>query len=811
MGMHERLLGERQGRGFPLGGSLVGWLLLGLLGFLSACGPAAPDVPELGAWRHEYPTLKSLRDDPQPGPETRTVLHLPARKPTEAQSAGGLGAEYAGGGPAQLRQRPGTDEPYLMLIGAGESTLSFGSEQAPLPAFDLVLVRLRCLAPTQLSLEAYDSTGPVLIPPPLALPRDEAVQLVSFDVPSLRETTQPVKKLILGFSRGGQGVEVLSVDLLTTPLSKRLPGPGAEPASVDLDTDTRLATGLVSGAPMICELDVKDAHEELLFAVAQLPNVRALGRNPVLRVVLLDGAEVLAEEQVKLENRAGQGAVWHEFKLPLGNYVGRRVRARFDLQVEGEQEALCALTPPRLSRRGNGAPCVLLITSDTHRSDHVAAAPGSVEVQTPNLDALAARGVLFSDAWSTTNVTSPSHVALMTGLHPRDTRVLHNTSRMATRAETLAEAYHAAGYMTLAVVSVRHLGPHGTGLAQGFERMIAPRGTPWDAAAASAALRDLLCAADGQPVFAWLHVFDAHVPYEPPAEYAEQYWSKGKQAAFDTNLPDPGITPGTIPRPLQLVRDLEYPKALYRGEVSYVDAALGLLLDLPRIQSGLVAFTSDHGEILEKAGTYFNHGEVFPDTLHVPLILAGPKIPEGVLCTEPVRTQDLARSLLDLSGVKNAGLPGRNLLYALEGKSRAQVRYSLSAHARSASITAIEDGQRRHLILHLADHGLPLARQRLRHTWELYNLGDDPECLLDLAGSQTQVAQDLRRRLIQWLLEASESSLSESRTATSDTVQQLKELGYAAGDDAPEDSASRGAQYIDPDCDCDACASSSDG
>lgn len=808
MGMHEQLLGERQDRGFPLGRAPV---YLMLLGFLWACGPSAPEVPESGNWRHEYPTLKSLRDDTQPAAEARTVQHLAARKPTDPQSAGGLGPEYAGGGPAQLRQSPNTDESSLVLIGGGKSTLSFGSEEAPLPAFDLVLVRLRCLTPTELSLEAYDSDKPVLIPPPLALSRDEAVQVVSFDVPSLRESKRPVKKLILGFSRAAQGVEVLSVDLLITSPSKRLPGPGAEPAPVDLDTDTRLATGLVSGAPLFCDMDVKDAHEELLFAVAQLPNVRALDRNPVVRVVLLDGAQVLAEEKLKLENRAGQGAVWHEFNLPLGSYVGRRLRARFDLQVEGEEEALCALTPPRLSRRGTGAPCVLLITSDTHRSDHVAAAPGSVAVQTPNLDKLAARGVLFSDAWSTTNVTSPSHVALMTGLHPRDTRVLHNTSRMATRAETLAEAYHDAGYLTLAVVSVRHLGPHGTGLAQGFERMIAPRGAPWDAAAASAALHSLVRSADGQPVFAWLHVFDAHVPYEPPAKYAEQYWTKGSKAAFDTDLPDPGITPGTIPQPLQLIRDLEYPKALYRGEVSYVDAALGTLLELPRIKSGLIAFTSDHGEILEKAGTYFNHGEVFPDTLHVPLILAGPDIPKGVLCSEPVRTQDLARSLLDLSGVKNAKLPGRNLLYALEGKSDAQVRFSLSAHARSASITAIEDGQRRHLILHLADHGLPLAKQRLRHTWELYNLSDDPECLLDLTSSQTQVAQDLRQRLVQWLLEASPEPLSESRTATADTVQQLKTLGYAAGDDAPEDSASKGAQYIDPDCDCDACASSSDG
>ncbi|MFT7678359.1 MAG: arylsulfatase A-like enzyme [Planctomycetota bacterium] len=781
--------------------------LLALVG----CGGNAPDVPDSGQWRHAYPVLKGMPGkDFQPG-ETLTALQLVARKPDAPETPGTLGTEHVSGGPARLVLDRETGEASLMLVGGGDSGLTIGTPGAPLPAFDLVLVRLRCLAPTKVSMVAHKGGKAVLRPAPLALNRSKDVQLVTFDVPRLREQSLPVEKLELGFSRPAHGVEVLSVDLLTTPPSRRLPRPGQEPAPLEVAMDTRMATGLVTGAGLICDFDVQDAHDELLFAVSQMPQVRAVGREPVVRVVLLQGDKVVHEEQIQLESKPSEAAAWHEMALPLGEYVGSRLRARFDLRVKDSDEAICGLTPPRLSRRGKDAPFVLLITSDTHRYDHVGSAPGAVDVQTPNLDKLAARGVLFADAWSTTNVTSPSHVALMTGLHPRDTRVLHNTSRMASRAETLAEAYHAAGYLTLGVVSVRHLGPNGTGLAQGFERMIAPPGEPWSAEAAADGLRDLIREADGQPVFAWLHVFDAHVPYEPPAEYADQYWSKSVGAAFDTSLPDPGILPGTIPRPLQTIRDLEYPKALYRGEVSYVDASLAVLLELPRAQSGLVAFTSDHGEILEKAGTYFNHGEVFPDTLHVPLILAGPDIPSGQVCEQPVRTQDLARSLLDLSGVAGSELPGRNLLYALEGQSKAQVRYSLSAHARSASITAIENGQRWHLILHLTEHGLPLAQKRLRHSWELYNLLEDPECLLDLSSSHAKVASDLRRRVIDWLMQASADPVSESRNATAESVAQLSKLGYAAGAEAPDDSASKGALYIDPDCICEACARASDG
>ncbi len=816
------------------------WSAWSLIACLAACGGDVepPFVPAEGQANLERLELRLLRPPADPAPGMQVALHLDANQPEDSAQHLGPGL-LAKGDLARLETMAGTGERVLALFEGGTPTIALtprgiakaGEPTASnhFPSYDTVLVRAVFRTPTDMQAVAKRDGDEVLRTIPIALARRPGVQLVRIDMARLTEGLAPTDELRIEFAGTAPGVQVLSIDLLRTPLSKRLPALDEEPVAlelyaepdvsgdgrkVDLCCDARPVRQLLSGAPQGCVIDVTDPFQELRFSVAQLPEVRSLGQKPILRVVIFEDKEIVIEESVHLENSAGDLACWHDLTLPLGEHVGKQLRLRLDLLAGkgetggrngGPGSAICGVTPPLLVRRGTGAPLVLLITSDTHRADHVAASPGAVKLDTPNLDALAARGVLFSDTWATTNVTSPSHVALMTGLHPRDSGVLHNTSRLAGRAATVAEAFRDAGWMTLSVVSVRHLGPTGTDLAQGFERMIAPPGPPWDAQYATAQLEHMLAQADGQPVFAWLHVFDAHVPYEPPARFAEAYWDKGRDAAFDTALPDLNIKRGSIPAPLQNLRDIDYPKALYKAEVSYLDDALATLLNSDRVRAGLVAFTSDHGEILAKDGTYFNHGEIFPDTLHVPLILAGDQVPAGVVCETAVSQQDLGRSLLDLAGLAQAEMPGRNLLYALEGEGAGDERFGLSAHARSASITLDREGRRLHLILHLRDHGTPLARERKRHTFELYDLVTDPDCLQNLAPAENELSFELRGRVVEWLGKASKDKVAESQTTSAEALEELRNLGYAAGDDAPDAPESGNHAYIDPNCSCAIC------
>lgn len=115
-----------------------------------------------------------------------------------------------------------------------------------------------------------------------------------------------------------------------------------------------------------------------------------------------------------------------------------------------------------------GGPNVLLVTIDTLRADHVGAY-GAQGVETPTLDALAARGVLFEQAMAAVPLTLPSHASLLTGQYPPTHGVRHNAIFvLADTAETVGERFQAAGYATGAVVGAAVLSPE-FGLAQGFD------------------------------------------------------------------------------------------------------------------------------------------------------------------------------------------------------------------------------------------------------------------------------------------------------------------------------------------------------
>ena len=445
--------------------------------------------------------------------------------------------------------------------------------------------------------------------------------------------------------------------------------------------------------------------------------------------------------------------------------------------ASSERCTLSLSTTSRLWRRGSVAPTTVLVSSDTHRADHVAAMGLGVELDTPSLDALAASGLLFERAWATTNVTSPSHVAMLTAIHPRDTRLVSNQDRLAEEAETIAEAYQAAGWRTLLVVSVRHLGPRGTNLGQGFDQVLAPTSSPWSAEVALETLERWIEEADGLPVFAFLHLFDAHHPYEPPPSHDRRYYPADRDP-FDASQPAIEARRGSMPMDYWgRLRDVEFPKAQYRAEVTYLDGVLGRLFARPRVAEGLIAFTSDHGEILEKAGSYFNHGELYPDTLHVPLVLGGAALPpefRGTRAELLVSQLDLGRTLLDLSGLGGADLPGRNLLQQVTEGSTGPL-FALSAHGLSASIT---DGDW-FLLLHLKDHQGTHAVPRKRHQVELFDLAADPDCLHDLAAEQPAQTAELREALIAWLDAASPAGLSKRRTSSAEELASLKAMGYA--------------------------------
>ena len=263
----------------------------------------------------------------------------------------------------------------------------------------------------------------------------------------------------------------------------------------------------------------------------------------------------------------------------------------------GRTESAAAPAPGSASS-ASSRPDVLLITIDTLRADSLGFA-GNRKVETPVLDRLAAQGRVFRNAHAHNVVTLPSHANVLTGLLPYQHGIRDNTGfRLDPSSPTLATLLKAGGYETAAFVGAFPVDSR-FGLSRGFDVYDDryPRGlSRLDFEMPERPASEVVPAAlawwnekRSAPRFLWVHLYDPHAPYRPPAPFADRYRSNE-----------------------------------YLGEVAATDAALAPLLD--PLTSGaatpaLVIVTSDHGEALGDHGEETHGLFAYEATLHVPLVV----------------------------------------------------------------------------------------------------------------------------------------------------------------------------------------------
>jgi arylsulfatase len=328
---------------------------------------------------------------------------------------------------------------------------------------------------------------------------------------------------------------------------------------------------------------------------------------------------------------------------------------------------------------GAGAPDsprhLILISADTLRADHLGSYGHTLGL-TPVLDALADESTRFERAYATAPFTLPSVASLHTGRHPEELGIRGNIGRLPGDVTTLAEAFRARGFGTAAAVGNFVLRPV-TGLDRGFDLYDASfpqreggRGVPERVAgsttdAALAAL-DTLLERGAERTFLWVHYQDPHGPYTPPPGLRERYLQAEREApGGTTRLQSEGG--GGIP-PYQRIgeeREVAFYRAGYDGEIAYMDAEIGRLLEevgrRGLLETSAVVFTADHGEALGERGYWFAHGERLDEAaLRVPLLLRIPGAPVRARF-EIASLVDLAPTLAELFGLELAGLSGRDL------------------------------------------------------------------------------------------------------------------------------------------------------
>ena len=451
----------------------------------------------------------------------------------------------------------------------------------------------------------------------------------------------------------------------------------------------------------------------------------------------------------------------------------------FERRTDGPANSALLVSTPRLLDMEAEHPTVILITSDTHRADHVSTINPGSPVSTPHIDKLGSEGAVFTNCFSSINNTNPSHVTLLTGVHPRDTKIINNHTRLHVSAETLAEQFREAGYQTHAALSAFHLFDDVSGLGQGFDRMSAPLRGAVDGRGTLARAGEWIDEAKGAPLFLWVHLFDAHTPYKLPDEQMQELLD-GRPDPYRDDV-DLGLAPRPLPSWLAKseLRDPEFVTALYAGEVRYLDGLLGDFLARRGVDSASIAFTADHGEALGERGIWWDHFGLVDPTIHVPLVLRGPGVEPGSRSAAPVRQMDVGRTLLNMSGLNDAPFPGRDVREALSDEPAPEPRFALSAQGISASVEL--EGWLLELYLHDVSGSDSSPDRRLGEV-TLFNLATDPRCANDQLLDEFPRAQRMRSALIQWLEAARSTGMTYENQEVNPAVQaKLAELGYTGG------------------------------
>ncbi|MDP6605532.1 MAG: sulfatase [Dehalococcoidia bacterium] len=433
------------------------------------------------------------------------------------------------------------------------------------------------------------------------------------------------------------------------------------------------------------------------------------------------------------------------------------------------------LSPPRSGRLGR--PHVVVVLVDTGRAD---AFDGSrPDRPTPAVEALAADGTRFTQAWSPSGWTGESVPGLATGWYPEATGTDDWRSQIPLSVPTLAELMSRAGYFTF-LWSQHRIWEGNASFSRGFESLGEGR-----------ADRDLLPGAadlfvEGRPTFAMVHLLPPHTPYTPPDPFrgsltADYEAARGLGGSAEEIVNPADEMHSTWPDGTPTPDDLAYVRARYDENVRYSDHLVGRILDGIRragqYDNTLIVFLSDHGEAFYEHGLFLHGDYVYEENIWVPFVVKWPasvrEFPRTVV--DPVSLLDLVPTLVDGLDLPADGavFHGRSLLPPVFDGADATRDLFLSRRPlmrESARVYAFRSGRYKFIYNGRAE------------TTELYDLVDDPTERVDLAARFPFRARLLLQRVLLQrhhnLIALADAGGARRSPLDGDTQRALEALGY---------------------------------
>jgi arylsulfatase A-like enzyme len=445
-------------------------------------------------------------------------------------------------------------------------------------------------------------------------------------------------------------------------------------------------------------------------------------------------------------------------------------------------------------------PNIVLVVLDVVRADYTGLHPGA-KSHTPTLDRLAAANTNFVNSWATAPWTLPSHASIFTGALPSrhgcSMRNFHCDTDMPTLARILGEK----GYETAAFFSNPWLSDEATGMLRGFAvRREAPLGGFMNRPSGTGGYQGgravlgnagewLRGRSSDRPFFLFVNFLEAHLPYDPPAEYRAQHLQ---------DLPDDdqvtiewGFEFNAGLHPSQAV-DWERVRRLYGGDVNTSDRLLAGLLQLLERQglseNTILIVTSDHGENLGEHGLVEHQFSVHESLLSVPLVISAPgRLAPGVR-QDPVMLTDLFATILDGVDAEGVTIPpsSRSLLLpdmqaVSEEPSRPLFAEYAGPHRSILELLQSINPQMESARLAAAYRTVRVGEKRLTvgsdGSVALHDLIADPQQRRNLAGEMPQLVASLRQILEQALTPPDDSQHPEYEIDEA-TREKLRALGY---------------------------------
>jgi len=401
---------------------------------------------------------------------------------------------------------------------------------------------------------------------------------------------------------------------------------------------------------------------------------------------------------------------------------------------------------------------LVFVAIDTLRADHLSCY-GYGRPTSSNIDAVAARGVLFEDFYSVGNCTHPGFTAMFTGMYPESTGIVNHWTRidLGEDVPTMAERFARAGYQTAAIDNLCHgwvqRGEREyTWFRRGYQHYEYPEGSGFyqPSAECVALACDWLEKNARSPFLLALHVWNPHAPYnkapkefyrfyegadpcDPNLDYMPPNTRRSQQRVFKMPVTDPG-----------------YVVAAYDAEIAYTDHSLGTLFE--RIEAlglgddTLILITSDHGEIMARPRWAlgrpwcFGHIGLHEGCLRLPLIIAGGPAAKGVRVPGPFQLVDIVPTLIDVFGLEEST--------ALDGVSLAPGLSRDSMPARDAVFVSENTYQKQRAVMKW-----PWKYMRFEADYEsmpkrsLFHLETDPHEVINLIDYLPDQANSLDQAL----------------------------------------------------------------